>query len=425
MPSPVPRKLRSKLDLNLKFFSPKHGRVATGNITVLQKDEDRHDTHETAPPPPPPPKDEPPARQYRPSWQELYTAFEVASAFGRTPSPDTPAASLEGRGEHRDSSTIFLARQLRHPQSNLSDTSHDSTHDASLPAVPSSAPATMTMQSPTQRTHSSRIPVPAARLALAQRRRVASTPDEIELRRREARRVKEQEERQAQREYAERQARLKLEKEETLRRYMEEERQRKVELEEELRRIAEQRRKKEAMEREAEELKRMLAEEKRRADRERRIQETQKHQAWREEHARREAEVAQRREAMRKEMLQQRHAIASRLRSVLGSSSDHGVLLSGWITVQLDESAAWKRRFYQLNDREMLLFKSKEETNHPLETLLRSSIRRTREYQDGYEELEGIPHAFAVEFKNGVSNWHMFTESDQDKEYLLALLDAK
>jgi len=256
-------------------------------------------------------------------------------------------------------------------------------------------------------------------------RRVASTPDEIELQRREALKIKEREEQQARKEEAERQARLKQQKEEVLRRYMEEERQRKVALDEELRRVAEERRKKEAIEREAEELRRMVAEEKRRIERERRIQETQKLQAWRIEQARRAQEVSGRKEEIRRRIFEERRVLAERLKSNVRSEGGRNVLLSGWITIQAGQavSTPWKRRYYQLDDRTLVLFKNPEEIAQPLETVNMRTLRHIREWQEGYEELEGVPNSFAVEFGDGRDAWSMFADSVQDKEYLVALLN--
>lgn len=51
----------------------------------------------------------------------------------------------------------------------------------------------------------------------------------------------------------------------------------------------------------------------------------------------------------------------------------------------------------------------------PLETIQLSRIQRIREWQDGYEELQAIPHSFALELKDLHEPWGMFTDSNEDK----------
>ncbi|KAI0924025.1 hypothetical protein AcW1_006805 [Taiwanofungus camphoratus] len=400
----TPSKLRSKLDF--KFPFPKHGRTRR----LL-------DSEET--PPPPPPKDRKPA--YRESWAEVYTAFALSPTFGHATSPNSSSVSLEmgelgGQSPGGRAHTVFLARQLRHKpsQSNLVAVPA-ARREAALPPCPAGVLSPSTHPGP------SRIPMATYRIGVARERRAASTPDELVLRRREVMRLKEMEEQQARREEAARQARLKQEKQAILERYMAEEAQRKAALDEELRRISAERRKKEAIEREAEELRQMVAAEKRRVERERRLQETQKLQAWRCEQARRAQEMNGKREEWRKKVAAERKALAKRLSVSRKTENGRTVLLAGWITVQAEDYASWKRRYYQLDDKALLLFKNPE-TAQPLDTINIASLRRIREWQEGFEELEGVSNSFALEFRDGREPWSMFSDSHEDKEYLLALL---
>lgn len=404
MPVTSPQKLCSKLAIKLKLSS-KSPRFHKRKLMVEEVEEEE----DLAPPPPPP-------KEHRQSWISTYCAYQVAeaTAFARSSSDSSEASvSAETAGEF---GRLFLRRQLRDARVQSNHLSMER-RNASLPAPPGTHPPPRPpMQSLTLSSPISRIPQRWPR-----ERRAASTPDEIELRRREATRQKEREEQQALREEAERQARLKREKEEILKRYMEEERERKAALEEELRWAAEQRRKKEAMEREADELKRMVAAEKKRKEKERRIQETSKLQAWRKDQELLARVNQERRQAQRRETMIERQNLASRLKL---SQSPNGVIFSGWITIQAEESAPWKRRYFDLTDKTLALFKTAEETAQPLDIVTLSEIRHIKEWHEGFEELEGIPHSFAVEFRTGL-RWSLFADSETDKEYLLALLSQE
>jgi len=408
MPVTSPQKLYSKLAIKLKL-SPKSPRFRKSKLMVEEEEEE-----EDLAPPPPPPKD------HRQSWISTYCAYQVAeasAAFARSSSDSSEASiSAEAAGEF---GRLFLPRHLRDARVQSNHLSMER-RNASLPAPPGTHPPPRPpMQSLTLSS-----PIPRIPQRWPRERRAASTPDEIELRRREATRLKEKEEQQALREEAERQARLKREKEEILKRYMEEERERKAALEEELRRAAEQRRRKEAMEREADEFKRMMAAEKKRKEKERRIQETLKLQAWRKEQEQLAQVNQEKREAQRRKTMLERQDLASRLQL---SQSSNGVIFSGWVTIQAEESAPWKRRYFDLTDKTLKLFKnaeSRQETTQPLDTVSLSEIRHIKEWHEGFEELEGIPHSFAVEFHTGFC-WSLFADSETDKEYLLALLSQE
>lgn len=58
---------------------------------------------------------------------------------------------------------------------------------------------------------------------------------------------------------------------------------------------------------------------------------------------------------------------------------------------------------------------SLQEMIQPLEVVRLADIRHIKEWQEGYEELEGVPHSFAVEFRDGPDAWSMFADSEEDK----------
>ncbi|KAH9933334.1 uncharacterized protein B0H18DRAFT_983091 [Fomitopsis serialis] len=441
MPSATlsPGKLRSKLDDRFRaFMSPRQPTSPNARKRKHQHQKPRAVEELTElPPPPPPPKELNPKarRRYVESWQVLYSAFDT-SELARTPSPDSSVDSYMGSPR----SNLFLTRQFTPSQSNLTDVPEDVYSDAGLPS-PSSANSRpragngtgagaagvrpQTVYTPTSPAPS-RIPMLSYRIPVARgrvpERRVASTPDEREIIRREALRRKEKEEAQARLEEEERQERLRQTREADMRRYEQEERKRKAILQSELRYAAEQRARKEALEREADERRKAALEEKRRADRERRIQETQKLQAWRREQAKRAQEISGKRQEMLRKVLDERRALAARLKAAATTTGGRHVLLSGWVTVQSEQSGTWKRRYYQLDDETLYLFKSKEETDQSLEAVKLSVVASAKDWQEGYEELEGVPHSFAVEFSDGRYAWSMYTDSAEDKEYLVAVL---
>ena len=42
-------------------------------------------------------------------------------------------------------------------------------------------------------------------------------------------------------------------------------------------------------------------------------------------------------------------------------------------------------------------------------------IKAMKEWYQGYEELEAIPHSFAIEFRDGQGSWAMFADSAEEK----------
>ena len=46
---------------------------------------------------------------------------------------------------------------------------------------------------------------------------------------------------------------------------------------------------------------------------------------------------------------------------------------------------------------------------------LYGKVRGIREWNEGYEDLEAIPHSFVVEFVDGQAPWSMFADSEEEK----------
>ncbi|EJF64171.1 hypothetical protein DICSQDRAFT_178666 [Dichomitus squalens LYAD-421 SS1] len=424
------KKLRAKLDF--KFVLPRSRQRPTAEIAPdFSEKMFRPRTSDTkptpavlpvsvdAPPPPPPPKDHRTKRVYSLYDPSGVTWDDVRYTVLASPISED-AASPPGLSDATNRSpTVQSTPKVRPPPSY-----------SKLPPLPDEMgvlPPTTPPKSPHTRTATSRIPVASGRVPAHQRRAATiSTPEEAELRRREMARRKEQEEREAMREEAQRQARLKYEKEQLLIQAAHEEEERKAALEEELRRAAEERQKREAIEREADVLANMVAAERKRQDRERRRQETQKAQRMLQEIEEQRLAKEEERKAWRERVARQRRALAAGLETQKTKNSRGlTVLLTGWLTVQSEDCLSYKRRHFQLREDSLLLFKDAEDDSKAMETIHLSSIQRIREWQDGFEDLAGIPNSFALEIRGFGDPWSMFTDSSEDKEKLLALLSSR
>jgi hypothetical protein len=54
--------------------------------------------------------------------------------------------------------------------------------------------------------------------------------------------------------------------------------------------------------------------------------------------------------------------------------------------------------------------------SHALESVeLRGRVIGLREWHEGYEELEALPHSFAIEFNDDQGPWSIFLDSEEDK----------
>lgn len=361
------KKLRSKLDFKFVLPLSRQRRSVEIDPDFSEKMFRRHipesmppppilptSVDSQPPPPPPPPKDADVDRiysLYSPSgteWGDVRYSVLSSSLPGISHSP--PGLSDATNKSH----IVALSSQVR-------PLPHSSKLSPSMDEMGILPPTTPPKPSYT-RTTTSRIPIPSGRVLSYQRRAATiSTPEEAESRRRELARRKEQEEQEAIREEALRQARLKYEKEQLLIQAAREEQERKATLEQELRRAAEERRKREAIEREADALAGMVAIEKKRQEREKRRRETQKAQRMRQELEEQRLAEEQKRQAWRERVVRQRKVLAAELETQkTRNSRGLTILLTGWLTVQSEDFLSYKRRFFQLREDSLLLFKDAE-----------------------------------------------------------------
>jgi hypothetical protein len=56
-----------------------------------------------------------------------------------------------------------------------------------------------------------------------------------------------------------------------------------------------------------------------------------------------------------------------------------------------------------------------QDVNHPVDTLQITSIDALHHWDEGHEELEFIPHSFAVVLKDGQGLWSMYADSEDEK----------
>lgn len=172
-------------------------------------------------------------------------------------------------------------------------------------------------------------------------------PTEKALRRQEELRRRKEEEQEALREEQKQREERKRRKEQQLREEMEEEAQRRVSLDDEMRRIAVERRKKEQREREEEERKQQEIEARRKVDRERRMEEHKKLEGWRKEQARMAEEVARRTEEARRREEVERTKKIQMAEAKVKRNHNVDALVTGWVTIQSNDTLLWKRRFYK------------------------------------------------------------------------------
>lgn len=172
-------------------------------------------------------------------------------------------------------------------------------------------------------------------------------PAERARRRKEAERQRQIEEEIAIHEEAERQAQLKQKKREMLKQEIEEEQLRRASLERDLRRAMIERRKKEQQERDEEERKKWELEEKKRADKERRLEESRRLEEWRKEQMRLSEEAVRRAEEERKQEEEERRARIKLVEAKVRSNAKEDSLVTGWVTMQTNDSLVWKRRFFK------------------------------------------------------------------------------
>ncbi|KAG2160145.1 uncharacterized protein EDB93DRAFT_1113615 [Suillus bovinus] len=251
------------------------------------------------------------------------------------------------------------------------------------------------------------------------------TPEEKERRRLVAQRQSQLEKEAMLREEHERQETKRREKAEQERLQREEEEERKAMLQEELRAAALRKARIERERIETEERQLQELRERKRLEKERRLQYTKEMEQWRAEQMRRVESQCSEKEEERRRSAEGRRMRVARMNEELFSASGTDKM-AGWVTVQPPNTLAWKRRYYTFElghaESKMLLYGNPREVVNPLDVLpLHGRIDSLAEWYEGFEELEAIPHSFALRFVDGVE-WRMFADSAEEKDRLLVLL---
>lgn len=190
---------------------------------------------------------------------------------------------------------------------------------------------------------------------------VIMDPAERTRRRIVAQKQRDMEEKEATRQEEERQAAIKREKDLFLKQEEEAEMQRRCSVEEEIKRITAERRRKEQLENEEEQRRQWESEERKRLDRKRRIEEHRRLEEWRREQVRMAEETALREEMSKKQEEEERKRKILLEEVKVKKSAKTGQeesFLSGWVTVQSDQSLSWKRRYYKFTKDTVQFYRS-------------------------------------------------------------------
>ncbi|KIJ63474.1 hypothetical protein HYDPIDRAFT_29282 [Hydnomerulius pinastri MD-312] len=253
--------------------------------------------------------------------------------------------------------------------------------------------------------------------------RVTLTPEERAKRRLSAQRRREREEQEALREEQERQALRRRQKAEQERREREDEARRKAVVQEQLRQAAARKEKEERDAKACEERRLREIRERKQMEHERRLQYTRELEKWRHDQIQRAvSESSEKEEGRRRSAEERRIRIARLNEEVLQDGTS--VALCGWVTIQTPDSMAWKRRYFKfdLPRAQMSLFRNHLDMARAMDVVnLDGRVDSFNEWYEGYEELEAIPHSFAVGFVDG-QNWLVYADSADEKDKLLVLL---
>ncbi|KXN81517.1 hypothetical protein AN958_04454 [Leucoagaricus sp. SymC.cos] len=96
--------------------------------------------------------------------------------------------------------------------------------------------------------------------------------------------------------------------------------------------------------------------------------------------------------------------------------------MTGWVTIQTDESVVWRRRYFKFSPNTFYFYRSPKDLTHMVDRLdVRGTVKALKEPEDGYEDLKAIPHSFAIEFHDRAP-WAMFVDSEEEKFKMLGLL---
>jgi len=252
------------------------------------------------------------------------------------------------------------------------------------------------------------------------------TPEEKAQLRMEAQRRREQEERRSLEEEEAWQARIKREKAKIFRQADMEESRRLLRIAEEKRLAAAEKARREVEAQEEEERRVQDLELRKQAAMERRVENAHRVGEELRQAAHRAEELAKKQEEERRRSEVNRRAKLKDIQEKFkAKSASDTVLISGNVTIQTSMSVSWKRRFFEFSGDALLFYRDSQDRTQPMDTLSFGGgrVASIKEPAEGcYEELEAIPHSFAVEFNDGDGPWCLFTDSDDDKDVLVSLI---
>jgi len=252
------------------------------------------------------------------------------------------------------------------------------------------------------------------------------TPEEKGQLRMEAQRRREEEERRSLEEEEAWQARIKREKAKIIRQAEMEESRRLLRIAEEKRLAAAEKARRESEAQEEEERRLRDLEIRKQAAKERRLENARKAEEEQRQATRRAEEVAKKQEEERRRSEESRRIKLEDIwEKFKANSASDTVLLSGNVTIQTSISVSWKRRFFELSRDALFFYRDSQDRTQPMDTMTFAGgrVSSIKEPAEGcYEELEAIPHSFAVEFTDGDGPWCLFTDSGDDKDMLVSLI---
>ncbi|KAF9222281.1 hypothetical protein BS17DRAFT_783466 [Gyrodon lividus] len=342
------------------------------------------DAHDSPPPPPPPPKDK--------------VTFDTPTHPRRSATKPLPIPQQD-----------YFNEKTMMTTSGYFDYSVMSVHPQPTLLLASSPPR-----------NPPRVPL-KGRIELSPR--VPQSPEERAKRRLSVQRRREREEQEALREEQERQALRRRQKEDQEQREREDEERRKAILQEQLRQAAARKEKEEKEAAASEERRLQEIRERKQTEHKKRLQYTLELEKWRHQQIQRaESHSSEKEEGRRRSAEERRIRIATINEEVLQDGTS--AALCGWVTIQTPDSLAWKRRYFKfdLAHARMSLFRNQLDLTRTVDVVdLDRRVDSLNEWYEGFEELEAIPHSFAVKFVDG-QNWLMYADAEKEKDTLLVLL---
>ncbi|KLO13253.1 hypothetical protein SCHPADRAFT_940502 [Schizopora paradoxa] len=252
------------------------------------------------------------------------------------------------------------------------------------------------------------------------------TPEEKAHLRMEAQKRREEEERRSLEEEEAWQARIKREKAKIIRQAEAEESRRLLRIAEEKRLAAAEKARREAEAQEEEERRLNEMERRKQAAKERQLENSRRIEEELRQAARRADELAKKQDEERRRSEENRRIKLKDIQEKFKEKSVTGsVLISGNVTIQTSMSVSWKRRFFEFSGDALLFYRDAHDRTQPMDTMSFGGgrVASIKEPAEGcYEELEAIPHSFAVEFNDGDGPWCLFTDSSDDKDVLVSLI---